>query len=205
MPPFVAEDDSDAAKWEAVEEAAELLADDKLQDALYALRDVVKADPLNPYAFQLMGNALYEMGQLAPARDAYRAAVRVAPTFLGARTALASTLRALHDHRGALREGQEALRQAPADADALYTMGFSYAAIGARTEAARYLLAFLETRPELEVAMEVRQVLEMLKLATGPFEMHLVPGGPSMSGALRGCPRAERSNAAPAPQAKKQS
>ena len=51
-------------------------------------------------------------------------------------------------------------------------MGFSYAAIGARIEAARYLLAFLETKPELEVAMEVRQVLEMLKLSTGPFELN---------------------------------
>jgi len=172
MPPFVAEDDKDREQWAAVEEAAELLAEEKFQDALYALRDIVRADPHNPYAFQLMGSALYEVGQLEPARDAYRAALRVSPSFLGARTALAGVLRALHDHRGALREAQEALRQAPADGDALYTMGLSYAALGARTEAARYLLSFLETKPELEVAMEVRQILEMLKLATGPFELN---------------------------------
>jgi tetratricopeptide (TPR) repeat protein len=172
MPPFVAEDDKDSAQWEAVEEAAELLAEEKYQDALYALRDVARADPTNAYAFHLMGTALYEVGQLEPAREAYRAAVRLAPAFLGARSALAGVLRALRDYRGALREGQEALRQAPADPDALYTMGLSYAALGARTEAARYLDAFLETKPELEAAMEVRQMLEMLKLASGPFEVN---------------------------------
>ena len=66
--------DRDAAHWEAVEEAAELMHEERFHEALARARDaVLKADPTNSYAFFFLGQALYEVGELEPARDAYRA------------------------------------------------------------------------------------------------------------------------------------
>src|SRR5262245_7862328 len=110
----------DAEHWSEVEEATELLHDERYQDALYALRDVIKKNPKNPYAYHYLGVALFETAQTEPARDAYRAAIRLAPDFLGARVALSHVLRMLGDLRGAIAEAEEALRRRPGDGDALH-------------------------------------------------------------------------------------
>lgn len=149
----------DAAHWDEVEEATELLNEHKWQEALYALRDVIKTNPQNSYAFFFLGHALYELGQLEPARDAYRAAVRLSPTYLGARVALSQTLRMLGDARGAIAEGEAALRQAPDDADSLFALGMAHAYRGDKEAARRYLYRFLDSRPEFEAAQEARSVL----------------------------------------------
>src|SRR5262249_54775808 len=132
------------------------------QDALLALRDVIKADPTNPYAFHLLGLALCETAQLEPARDAYRAAIKLSPDYLGARVALSHVLRVLGDPKGALAQAKEALRRFPKDADAMHAAGLAYAATGDRPAARRHLQGFLDTEPEAEAALEVRQILEML-------------------------------------------
>jgi tetratricopeptide (TPR) repeat protein len=156
------DDAADAAHWEAVEEAAELLQEQRFQEALVALRDVIKASPSNPYAYNLLGHALYELAQIEPARDAYRAAVRLSPDFLGARVALSNVLRRLGDTEGAIAQAKEALRRFPKDGEAMHAMGLAYAARGNRALARKHLQGFLDSSPELEAAMEVRQVLEML-------------------------------------------
>src|SRR5262249_50381726 len=115
--------DVDATYWTEVEEAIELLHDERFQDALYALRDIIKKSPQNPYAYHCLGVALFETAQMEPARDAYRAAVRLAPDFLGARVALSHVLRMLGDLRGAIAEAEEALRRRPGDGDALHAAG----------------------------------------------------------------------------------
>src|SRR5437763_1301370 len=69
----------DAAHWEAVEEATELLHEERFREALVVLRDVIKANPTNPYAYYFLGVALFEVGELEPARDAYRASLRISP------------------------------------------------------------------------------------------------------------------------------
>jgi tetratricopeptide (TPR) repeat protein len=163
-------DPTDVAHWEAVEEASELLHEGSFRDALYALRDVAKADPRNPYAYHLMGLALYELGQLEPSRDAYRAAARLAPGYLGARVNLSHVLRVLGDERGALAEAQAALKLAPDDGDVFYALGRAHAAAGNRSLAKRYLEAFLKTNPELEAGYEARQILETLGTGTGPVD-----------------------------------
>src|SRR5687767_3204381 len=109
----------DAAHWEAVENATELLHEERFVEALVALREVIRSDPKNPYAFHYLGVALYETGELEAARDAYRACLHLAPKHLGARVALAHVLRGLGDTKMAIREGMEALSQAPGDGDAL--------------------------------------------------------------------------------------
>lgn len=149
----------DAKHWDEVEEATELLHEQKWQEALYALRDVIKASPQNPYAYYFSGHALYELGQLEAARDAYRAAVRTSPTYLGARVSLSQTLRMLGDVRGAIAEGEAAIKQAPDDADALFALGMAHAHRGDRDAARRYLYRFLDSRPEFEAAQEARSVL----------------------------------------------
>ena len=50
--------DRDAAHWEAVDEAAELMHEERFHEALRVLHTVVKADPTNPYAFFFMGQAI---------------------------------------------------------------------------------------------------------------------------------------------------
>lgn len=154
----------DAANWDAVEEATELLGEGRVPDAMLALRDVIKAHPNNPYAYNFLGVAFFEIKNLEGARDAYRAAVRLAPDYLGARVSLSNVLRLLGDHDGALREARAVLRRFPKDAEALHAAGMAHAAKGDRREAKKHLEGFLARGPELEAQLEVKQVLEMLGL-----------------------------------------
>ena len=165
------DDRDDATHWEAVEEATELLQEERWADALYALRDAIRRDPANPYAFHFLGVALHETAQLEPARDAFRAALRLSPGYLGSRIALANTLRALGDVRGAIREAEEALRRAPGDGEALHALGMAHAGRGDREAARKYLEAFLATKPELEAGLEARTILEQLGLGIEPVEL----------------------------------
>src|SRR5262245_22971443 len=81
-------DKLDAARWDAVEEATELLREERFVEAMLALRNVIQADPKNPYAYSFLGTALFDAGQREAARDAYRAAIALAPNYLGARVGL---------------------------------------------------------------------------------------------------------------------
>jgi Flp pilus assembly protein TadD len=152
----------DKAQYQAVEEAQELLHEERFQEALYALRDVLKKDPTNPYGYYFLGIALFETAQLEAARDAYRAAIRLAPDYLGARVSLSHVLRMLGDLRSAIAEAEEALKRRNQDPDALHAAGLAHAARGDREAAVRYLNAFLATNPEFEAAAEVRAILDTL-------------------------------------------
>ena len=151
---------ADRKNWEDVEEATELLHDERFQQALYALRDIIKANPTNPYAYYFLGVALFETAQPEPARDAYRAALRLSPGYLGARVALAHVLRMLGDLRGAIAEAEEALKRSPGDSDALHAAGLAHAAHGNDDAARHYLNEFLVSKPEFEAATEVRAILK---------------------------------------------
>ena len=153
---------SDAARWDAVEDATELLHEERFREALRELGRVIKLDPRNPYAYYFLGIAFFETGELDAARDAYAACLKVAPTHMGARVALCHVLRMLGDTRGAIREGMAALSRAPGDPDALHAVGLAYHARGDDVATRNYLEAFLETRPELEVALETEALLASL-------------------------------------------
>jgi tetratricopeptide (TPR) repeat protein len=153
---------ANAREWEEVEDAVELLHEERFQDALYALRDVLKANPKNAYAYYFLGVALFETAQAEPARDAYRAAIKLSPDYLGARISLSHVLRMLGDLRGAIAEAEEALRRSPGDGDALHAAGLAHAARGDDATARKYLNAFLASDPEFEAATEVRAILETL-------------------------------------------
>jgi tetratricopeptide (TPR) repeat protein len=157
-------------QWAAVEEATELLHEERFREALVELRRVLAADPQNPYAFNFLGVAFFEVGELEAARDAYAACLKLAPAYLGARVALSQVLRSLSDARGAVREGQAALSQSPGDPDALYAVGLAYRARGDDAAATKYLEAFLATGPEFEVAVETRALLSAIARENGEEE-----------------------------------
>jgi len=154
----------DHAHWEAVEEASELLVEGQFEEALRELKDILVGDPNNPYAYQLLGSTLWELRQYEPARDAYQAAILVAPDFLASRIGLSHALRKTGDLPGAEREARFALRRFPNDGEVLHALGLTQAARGDHAGARRSLEAYLTTSPELESSMEVRSVLEMLTL-----------------------------------------
>jgi tetratricopeptide (TPR) repeat protein len=156
----------DGAHWSAVEEAAELLQEERFREAIVELRRVLQVDAANPYAFYFLGVAFFEIGEIEPARDAYTACLRLAPGHLGARVALSHVRRILGDARGAIREGMTVLAQSPGDPDALHAVGLAQHAYGDEVAARRYLEEFLASGPEFEVAVEVRALLASL------------PGGP---------------------------
>ena len=152
----------DEDHWQAVEEATELLVEGRFEEGLRALRDLVRRDPSNPYAYHYIGTALFELKQLAPARDAYRAALKLAPSYLATRVALSHVLRLLGDIDGALEQSSEALDRFPQDGAALHAAGLAHAAKGQRGQARRRLEGYLGTHPEVEAELEVRGILEML-------------------------------------------
>jgi tetratricopeptide (TPR) repeat protein len=155
-------DADDAAHWSAVEEATELLHEERYREAMVELRRVLQEDAKNPYAYYYLGVAFYEVGELEASRDAYAASLKLAPKHLGARVALSHVLRQMGDVRGAIREGMAALTQAPGDGEALHALGLAHHARGDEAAARQYLEAFLETNPELEVSLETRGLLAQL-------------------------------------------
>jgi tetratricopeptide (TPR) repeat protein len=157
---------ADAAHWSAVEEASELMHEERFRDAIVEIRRLLQEDPRNPYAYHLLGMAFFEVGELEPARDAYRACLRLAPKHLGARVALSHLLRATGDVKAAIREGQIALEQSPGDLEALLSVGLAYHAYGDDAATRRYLEAYLAREPEYETATEIQAILATL------------PGGP---------------------------
>jgi tetratricopeptide (TPR) repeat protein len=157
--PGQGDDARDAGYWSAVEEATELLHEERFREAMEELRTVLRADPTNPYAYYFLGIAFFEVGEMEPSRDAYTACLKLAPGHLGARVALCHVLRILGDPRAAIREGLTALSRAPGDPDTLHAIGLAYHAYGDVSAAKKYLEAFLATNPEFEVGLEVRSLL----------------------------------------------
>jgi cytochrome c-type biogenesis protein CcmH/NrfG len=160
----------DAAHWEAVEEATELLHEERFREAIMELRGVLEEDPRNPYGFYFLGIAFFEVGEIEPARDAYTACIKLAPGHLGARVALCHVLRILGDVKGSIREGLAALALAPADPDALHAVGLAYHARGDDKASRKYLEAFLATNPEFEVGVETKALLEAIPGGKKPTE-----------------------------------
>ncbi len=163
-------DREDEVRWEAVEEATELLLDKDYPAALAALKKVIEADPGNPYAYHYTGVAMDELGRHEAARDAFRAAVRVSPGYLAARIGLAHALRKTGDVTGSVAEASEALARFPQDGDAHFAIGLALAALGDRPGARRHLEEFLRSNPEIEAQIEARGMLEQLAADGGPIE-----------------------------------
>jgi Tfp pilus assembly protein PilF len=154
----------DHAHWDAVEEAAELIEERLFPAALLNLKAVIEKDAQNPYAYHLLGGLFHEIGELQASHDAYAAAVRTSPDHLGARVALSHVLRELGQLDDAEREAKNALRRHPRDGEAMHALGLVQIERGNAREARKNLQGFLDAKPELEAADEVRTILASLGL-----------------------------------------
>lgn len=162
-------DEAQAERWEAVEEGMELLHDGRVDEAIDELLRVSRDDPGNEYAFQFLGHAYFEKEAYREALKAYVEALTLAPEYVGAMLGAGQTLRMLGEYDRAIRMGQRVLQKQEDDADALFLIGATHFQKGENEAARRYLERFLETNPELEVALEVEGMLQVIRGEVLPF------------------------------------
>jgi Flp pilus assembly protein TadD len=148
--------------WDDIEEVTELIGEGRFRDALAELKKVLATNPRNPYAYHYLGAALFEVGELAAARDAYRASLRLSPSYLGSMIGLAHVERMLGNGRESVQLAQSGLQEFPNAPDLLHAAGLAYALLGDRTAAVRYLNAYLASNPPYEIANETRELLAKL-------------------------------------------
>lgn len=156
------DDRDDSEQWEAVDPATELMLEGEFHEALVLLRDAIKKDPRNPYAYYYTGTALFELGRFDACIDAYRAALKVAPLYHAARVGLSHSLRIAGEAVEAIQQARKVLDHRPNDSDALFALGLAQASNGDRKGAISTLETFLESGPELEIAIEARAMLDRL-------------------------------------------
>lgn len=162
------DDEVHAERLDAAEEGIELLRDGETERAIAALGRLAVAQADNEYAHFFLGNAHYAAESFERALACYVRALELAPRYLGARVGAGHALRMLGDHERALRMGKEALALAKDDPDALYLVGVVLFQRGDNAAARAFLKRFLETGPELEVALEVEGMLQVIRGEIAP-------------------------------------
>ncbi len=158
-------DESDSghnSRWDAAEEAMELLREGEHDAAILEAERLIETDARNEYGYFVLGCAQFEKGDFSRALAAFTKALELAPQYNGALLHAAHTLRMMGKYKEALRAGVELLRRKENDPDAHYMLGMTYVAMGERRLARTHLEAFLETKPELEAALEVQGTLSVL-------------------------------------------
>ena len=149
--------------WEAAQPGAELLRQGLRAEAAAVLQQLSLEQPDNEYAFFFLGCAHFEGGQYLGAFKAFLKALELKPSYLGALLHLGHTLRMLGRYGEAIRAGREILARNSDDEDALYLLGLAHHARGDTDASIHYLTRYLETNPELEIALEIQQLLQELR------------------------------------------
>lgn len=162
-------DDAQSKRWEAAEEGIELLHAGEIDQAVTELLRAAREDPGNEYAFHFLGHAYFEKEAYPEALKSYIEALRLAPEYVGAMVGAGQTLRMMGEYDRAIRMGQRVLRKDQDDADALFLVGAAHFQKGENQAAKRYLERYLETGPELEVALEVEGMLQVVRGEVLPF------------------------------------
>ncbi len=159
----------ESARWEAVEEGMELLHGGDIDRAIDELLRVSRLDPKNEYAFHFLGHAYFEKQAYREALKSYVEALSLAPDYVGAMVGAGQALRMLGEYDKAIRMGQRVLQKREDDSDGLFLVGASHFQKGENQAAKRYLERFLQTDPELEVALEVEGMLQVIRGEVLPF------------------------------------
>jgi cytochrome c-type biogenesis protein CcmH/NrfG len=162
-------DDAQSKRWEAVEEGMELLHAGENDQAVTELLRVTREDPDNEYAFHFLAHAYFEKEAYPEALKSYIEALRLAPEYVGAMIGAGQTLRMMGEYDRAIRMGQRVLQKDQDDGDALFLVGAIHFQKGENQAAKRYLERYLETGPELEVALEVEGMLQVVRGEVLPF------------------------------------
>ncbi|MGB9340747.1 MAG: tetratricopeptide repeat protein [Polyangiales bacterium] len=162
-------DDAQSERWEAAEEGMELLHAGEADLAIDELLRVARDDPQNEYAFHFLGHAYFEKEAYPEALKSYVEALKLAPDYEGAMLGAGQTLRMMGEYDRAIRMGQRVLQSREDDGDGLFLVGAAHFQKGENQAAKRYLERFLETSPELEVALEVEGMLQVIRGEVLPF------------------------------------
>ncbi len=162
-------DESQTRRWEAAEEGMELLNDGEAEQAVTELLRVTSDDPDNEYAFLFLGHAYFEKKAFPEALKSYVEALRIAPSYIGAMLGAGQALRMMGEYDRAIRMGQRVLSKSEDDPDGLFLVGTARFQKGDNQAAQRYLERYLETGPELEVALEVEGMLQVIRGEVLPF------------------------------------
>ncbi|MEZ4405560.1 MAG: tetratricopeptide repeat protein [Polyangiales bacterium] len=161
---------SDADRWDAVADAVELLHEDRYDDAITALREVLRADPGNDHAHFHLGVAFMRKEAAGPALAAFANAARLKPEHLGATVYQAWCLYELGRFADAIAMGQRALGLRADDGDALHVLGLASAELGHRDQAIEYLSRFVNTNPSAEDRFDAEALLAALKGSARPID-----------------------------------
>jgi tetratricopeptide (TPR) repeat protein len=149
--------------WDAAQPGAELVAEGDYEAAVHVLTDLIETQPDNEYAYFYLGAAYYELEDYPRALKAYVKALEVVPGYVGAMVNAGHTLRMLGRYEEAIRMGQQVLARAADDGDGLFLIGAASFARGDYAKAKGFLERFLNTNPEIEVAVEVEGMLQVIR------------------------------------------
>lgn len=162
-------DELQSKRWEAAEEGIELLRAGEVDQAIDELLHVVHEDPQNEYAYHFLGHAYFEKQAFPEALKSYVAALQLAPDYVGAMVGAGQTLRMMGEYDRAIRMGRRVLEMRPDDPDGLFLLGAAHFQKGENQAAKEYLERFLETNPEIEVALEIEGMLQVIRGEVLPF------------------------------------
>jgi len=152
-----------SAHWDAVEEAVELLHDERVEEALPLLRAALERDPGNVYAHFHLGTALASQGKHGPALAALTEAERRESSYLGAVVARGWCLHELGRFAEAVQAGERALALHADDPDGLHLMALSYAELARPREAVACLERYLKSNLTVEARFDADALLEALR------------------------------------------
>lgn len=157
------DDARDKEFWGAAEEGAELMSEGEHRAAIDKLSSVVARQPDNYYALFFLGSALLESSEPSRALKAFVSALTLRPDYPGARIGAGWALHALGRYPEGIRVARQVLANRKDDPDALYLAGLCHYALGDSEAALDCLTRFLDTRPELEVALEAEAMIKILR------------------------------------------
>lgn len=165
----------DGSRWDAVEEATELLREKDFAGAERELDAVLRRDPANPYAWHFLGAVHFEQSQFDKSLAAYREAVRLSPRYFGAILGVAHSLRLLGKLDDAISITEKLLKllrdeTTKEDGDAHWLLALAYAAKGKVDQAIRHAEHYLMTHPELEARGDAEALLQSLRLKARPLK-----------------------------------
>jgi len=159
-----------ADRWDDAVEGMELLREGSSEAAVAELERVLAADPDNDHALLFLGHAWFEREDFPRALKAYLRVLDLVPKHRGAMIGAGHTTRRMGKLDHAVKLGEHALGGSPKDPDALYLLGAALFARGDGQAAIPYLQRLLEARPEAEVAIEARGMLQVLGGEVLPLE-----------------------------------
>ena len=149
--------------WDEVQEAVELLREDEVDRAVETLETILRDDSRNPYAAFFLGEAWFAKQVWDKALRGYVRALELRPDYLGAMLGAGHALRMMGRLDQAIRMARQILSRQKDNPDGLYLLGLAHYQRGDGADAERWLSRFLNTRPEIEVAMEVEGLLQILR------------------------------------------